>query len=127
MFAAGSFFIIFLLCVLLRRDWIACLLLVAFSATYNLLGAGGNLSFELLAAVLVSFVVFLIIRKCGLLSMFVLQYCVSLTYIPATTNLSAWYAGYALSVLGILLTLSLYAFHTARGGQKVFTGKLLEE
>jgi hypothetical protein len=44
-----------------------------------------------------------------------------------TTNLSAWYASNGLLAAGVLLALALYAFHTALGGQKLFSGKLLEE
>ena len=44
-----------------------------------------------------------------------------------TTNLSAWYASSGLFVVGLVLALAIYAFHTALGGQKVFSEKLLEE
>lgn len=44
-----------------------------------------------------------------------------------TTNLSARYASNGLLAAGVLLALALYAFHTALDGQKLFSGKLLEE
>lgn len=40
---------------------------------------------------------------------------------------AAHYASSGLFVAGVVLALALYAFYTALGGQKVFSGKLLEE
>ena len=46
---------------------------------------------------------------------------------PMTLHFSAWYTNSALLLAGVVLALAIYAFHTTLGGQRVFTGKLLEE
>jgi hypothetical protein len=51
----------------------------------------------------------------------------SLLGFPLILHTSAWYTNSALIVVGVVLTLATYAFHTSLGGQKVFSGKLLEE
>ncbi len=125
--AAGLLFAVFLLCILFRRDWIVCLVLVLLSIVSSSLTSRSFLIVNVSVAIISTIVTFFVARRLGLLALFVFQYCDVLAFLPATTNFSAWYAGYALSVLGVLLTLAIYAFYTSLGGQKVFAGKLLEE
>ncbi|HEX4951616.1 MAG TPA: hypothetical protein VFZ34_33470 [Blastocatellia bacterium] len=64
----------------------------------------------------------------GLLSLVAALWAGSvLRWFPVTTNFSAWYTGTGLFVAGVLLALAGFAFYTSLGGQKVFSGKLLEE
>jgi hypothetical protein len=44
-----------------------------------------------------------------------------------TTNTAVWYFGSSLIIACLIIALAIYAFYAALGGQKVFTGKLLEE
>ena len=44
-----------------------------------------------------------------------------------TTELTAWYATEVIIGLGIALVLAAYGFYTSLGGQKLLSGKLLEE
>ena len=46
--------------------------------------------------------------------------------VPLTTDLSVWYAGYMITMIIIVLAIAGWAFHTSLGGQKLFTGDLLE-
>lgn len=50
-----------------------------------------------------------------------------LYYFPTTPDFSAWYAQGTIFVLVVYLAICGYGFYTSLGGQKVFTGKLLEE
>ena len=51
----------------------------------------------------------------------------ALSVFPVTLNFSAWYAGTGLVPLIAVLALAGFAFYTSLGGQKMFSGKLLEE
>ena len=46
---------------------------------------------------------------------------------PITTQLPAWYVGIGLTGIGLLLALTLYAFHTSLGGRPLFGRAILEE
>jgi len=45
---------------------------------------------------------------------------------PVTTHLSRWYAPPALTGLAVIAALAFYGFHTARAGQPIFTGAVLD-
>ena len=47
--------------------------------------------------------------------------------VPVTTDFSAWYSGYTVAILVVVLALAGWAFHTSLGGQKLFEGGLLDE
>jgi hypothetical protein len=78
-----------------------------------------------LAAGLLGFGLFLVARRYGLLALYVFGLCDLASHLSA--HFSAWYAGSTFFFLAALLALALYAFYTSLGGQKVFSGKLLEE
>lgn len=48
-------------------------------------------------------------------------------FYPVTSNLTAWYASSFVLIAVVLLALAVYSFYISLGGQKVFSGKLLEE
>jgi hypothetical protein len=43
-----------------------------------------------------------------------------------TTDFSAWYAGNTFFVVGVILALTGYAFHTALAGRKLFQESIFE-
>ena len=127
--ATGTLFIVFLTCMLVRRDWFAAFLLISLWVAINVLRL-----FDIIPMSIVVFiglqtglVYFLVARRYGLLALTLMGFSNVLAALPLTTNLSAWYASNAYLVAGVLLALAVYAFRTSLGGQKVFTGKLLEE
>jgi hypothetical protein len=46
--------------------------------------------------------------------------------VPLTIDLTAWYAVQALPVVGVVLALAAYGFHTSLGGKPAF-GRVLED
>lgn len=123
--SAGIFFVVFMACVLLRRDWLAIGVLSLLEIGIGLLGAGYLGVSALAYAVFVSIVPIIVARRYGLLASFIVSFC-DMAW-AMSSNLSAWYAGNTFLVFAILFGLAIYAFHTSLGGQKVFAGKLLEE
>ncbi|MBL8204054.1 MAG: hypothetical protein JNM09_07480, partial [Blastocatellia bacterium] len=124
-FAAGVFFVIFMACVLLRRDWIAAVFFVVLGIAATIPTSSESWFAATLSASLIGFGYFFVARRYGLLALYVFGFCDIANHLSA--NFSAWYAGHTFLFLAVLLALAIYAFRTALGGQKVFTGKLLEE
>lgn len=120
-------FMLFLLRALTRRQWLATGIYVLIWVVQNAFKDINPMVIVPTALFLHSLVVIALLRF-GLTT-FTIGYFVSelLGNVPLTTDFSAWYGGYALAALLAVLALAGYAFHTSLGGQKLFTGKLLEE
>ena len=108
------FFLLFVLRVLLRRSWAAA---VAFTLLFSLLGA---LDAHPLVSSLTTAVYFglaaVAVLQWGLLSLIVGVFVTGvLADVMATTQLSAWYFPYTLTVVGIPVALAAWAFYTATG------------
>ena len=125
-FVALTFtFLLTLLRVLLRRDWIAGAVVVVMCVLPGLLST--SLSVAAVGLTFGSLIVLTFIRF-GLLALAVsLMIFFWLNSLPFTTNLSAWYAGTSLFGMSLVTALAGYAFHTSLGGKSVFEGKLLED
>ncbi len=125
MLSLTMFFLLLLLRVLTRRQWLTASIwvLIWFLSTFANPGP--------------KMINLLIITLCGLLVLFVMLRSSLLAlvsgnfvFLPvgiSTSDFSAWYGNTSLSLLAVVLALAVYAFHTSLGGQKVFAGKLLEE
>jgi serine/threonine-protein kinase len=122
-----DFFLFFLLLLVVRREWLAAVLLVAILLTPWLFGVE-----YLWLSALTGFIFFalglLLLFRAGLLA-FVAYHVAAdlLTYLPLTTDLSAWYSG--VSTLGLLTVagLAVYGFWFACGGRALFTPGAAEE
>ena len=125
--AAGLFFLIFMMSVLLRRDWLMVCVFLSLMLIIGAFASPNPAPIAIPASLVIGCIILVVARRFGLLALFVLIPCQSLNLVPLTTNLSAWYAGNAFFVAGIYLAVAIFAFRTSLGGQKVFTGKLLEE
>ncbi len=117
-------FLLFLLRLLLRRDWLA-------AGLCSLLFVAGFYTGDWQS----SFTPFLVM---GLLAVAMTRYglvtfasaliaILALHNFPVTLNFSVWYAGIGLAPLVAMLALAVFAFYTSLGGQKVFQGSLLED
>jgi hypothetical protein len=119
-------FLILLLALLLRRDWLAFALGgLIFTTGLAFLG-GATIPSWINAAVTASLLVFVLYRY-GLLT-FMASMAFLHLYItfPVTIHLTAWYAtGFVIDLI-IMLAVAFYAFRTSLAGQPVFGGKLLE-
>jgi hypothetical protein len=117
----GVMFLLLLLYMLFKREWIAVVALGAIVTALNALAHGPHLvsswAWSLLTAALVLFV----LKRFGLLAYVVLEFFNQiLPFHPFSPNLSAWYAGGTEAALLVLFGVILYGFYTSLGGQSVF-------
>ena len=124
-YALGIFFVLFLLRLVLRKDWLAGIAAVILFSFTSLSDENPVLSFVMLALIWVS--ILLVLKRFGLLVLvtgLVVQNVLIL--FPVTTHLSRWYAAPALTGLAFIAALAFYGFHTARAGQPIFSGAVLD-
>ncbi|MBV9210178.1 MAG: hypothetical protein JOZ52_06090 [Acidobacteria bacterium] len=123
----GLLFLLLLLSMLLRKQWLA---IVAF---WLLFAAGLGLAFsnspldlaqKMLAAAAFTFV---LIRFGLLAACFAQLFLLHAEYYPYTTDFSAWYAGSAVFAIVSAVALIVYGFYISLAGQPLFRGGLLKE
>ncbi len=112
------FFLLFVLRVVLRREWAAAL---AFAGLFALLDLLGNQNRPVIAALL-TFVYFgsgaIVVVRWGLLSYAVGHFVTSMLMdLTATIDPSAWYFGNMLLLIGIVVGLAAWGFYTSLGGR----------
>jgi predicted Ser/Thr protein kinase len=118
------FFLLFVLRVLLRKEWLAAIVFVAIWATLKTLGSdypwieGPAWSLLYLVAVLVVFRFGFVALAVGL---FVTD---MLLNVPLTLDFSAWYVGSTLLPLLIVAALAIWGFYNALAGQKLWKTEL---
>jgi uncharacterized membrane protein (DUF441 family) len=119
-FAMGCFLLLFLLRVLLRRQWLAVAALILLLVTQTALGSDHKVIDASFAAIAGGLVIFTMIRF-GVLA-FVIYPLVTgaLASFPLTTDFSTWYAGSTIFALAVVLALTAYAFRTAVAGRPLF-------
>ena len=125
LYALGVFFVLFLLRLVLRKDWLATIAVVLLFSVSNLGDEYPIVAFALSAAIWIS--ILLVLKRFGLLVLvtgLVAQNVLIL--FPVTTHLSRWYAASALTGLAVIAALAFYGFHTARAGQRIFSGAVLD-
>ncbi|MBZ5500239.1 MAG: hypothetical protein LAP85_27915 [Acidobacteriia bacterium] len=120
-------FLLFMLRVLLRRTWAAAIAWSVITAT--MWGfAWKSLPIELIFFALINGVALFILKRFGLVANAAQTLFGSLLFgFPITTHLSAWYSGIGLKGLGLLLAMTLYAFHTSLGGRPLFSHAILKD
>ena len=119
------FFLLFLFRALLRNQWAAAAALVGIFAGLNAMASERPLFDALSTAIYFSMFAVAVLRW-GLTTLAVGIFVADLLLaMPATNNLSAWYATEALVLAGIAIALALWAFYTSLGGT-LFATDLLE-
>jgi hypothetical protein len=117
------FFILFVLRMLLRKQWAAML---AFTAFFTLLNALGNDRFWLggvTGLLYFGTAAFVIVRFGGLLAFVVGSFVSSLLFdVVLTVDSSAWYFSNTLFVLAVVAALTAWAFYTAVGRRPFASG-----
>jgi hypothetical protein len=117
-------FILTLLRMVLRRDWLASL---AWAAIVAAPIAGENPTLGWLGGAFRALMMLVVLRRGGLLSLAVaLFFMFSLIEVPITLDLGAWYAPRALPVVVALAALAAYGFRTSLGGKPLFGSSLLD-
>jgi serine/threonine-protein kinase len=115
------FVLIFVLRLLLRRDWLAAGAFVLVYVLLNVLGyPAAPLTGALFAAVQTGLLVFVMLRF-GLLALAAASFAyVLLILFPITADFSVWYAGVSLfAVIGVA-AIAAFAFHNSLAGRPLF-------
>ena len=126
LYSLGIFFLLFLVRLLVRKDWIAALVIVFLGAITN---TGGDYPWAtFLASAIIWLSIYLVLRRFGLLALVVgLVVQNMLATFPMTTHLSRWYASGAIAGMLTIIALALFALHSALAGQPLFSAKVLDD
>lgn len=119
-------FFLFVLRIILRKDWLAALAagLIGASALALTHQSATGVPFAVLGATLVVWCLY----RFGLLAMVSATFFLHLMiFYPVTSEFSAWYAGDFLLALIISLGLAFYGFYISLAGQPLFRRGLLED
>lgn len=126
LYALLIFFLLFLVRLAVRKDWLAALIIVFLGAVTNTGGDYLWVTFVASAGIWLS--IYFILRKFGVLALvtgLVVQNI--LAVYPVTTHLSRWYASGAIAGMAAILALAIYGFRIALAGQSLFGGEFLEK
>jgi serine/threonine protein kinase len=116
------FFLLFVLRVLLRKEWLAAVAFVALWATLKTLGSDYPW-IEGPAWTLLYGVGMLVVFRFGFVALFVGIFATNmLLNVPLTLDFSAWYATSSLLPLLGLAALAVWGFYNSLGGQKLWQG-----
>ena len=121
-----ALFFLFLLYIILRKEWLAALAawsIVALAMSLNYETPAG-VPFACLGALLIVWVLY----RYGLLALISAVFFFHLIiFFPVTSEVSAWYAGDFVLALFISLALALFGFYTSLAGQSLFSGEILKD
>ena len=127
LYSLSLLFILYLLSVALRREWLAQLLAFLFAFVPAAAGAEDPLVDIAVATVFAGIAVFVLTRV-GLLASSVLLATFLLTMrTPFTLDWSAWYAGRSFAVLGFFVLLLAGSAYLSLGGKPIFGKALLDD
>jgi hypothetical protein len=126
LFSLGVFFILFLLRLVVKKDWIAAMVIVFLGAVTN---TGGEYFWStFLFAAVIWLSIYLVLRRFGLLALVVgLVVQNTLVTFPMTTHLSRWYAAGAIAGILSVVAVALFAIYHALAGQPLFSSKALDD
>jgi predicted Ser/Thr protein kinase len=125
LFAMVFLFVLTLLRMVLRRDWLAFLVWVVFAAAPI---GGEDPRLGWIAGGLRALVILLVLTRGGLLPLATaLFFMFTLIEVPITLDVSAWYASRALPVVAALAGLAIYGFYASLGGKPMFGSRLLDD
>ena len=129
---AQAFMVVFLLLflsLLLRKDWAGTLLGTLILAAIFVVPAIGHERWVGLLAIAIAIVLFVFCaERFGPLALMATLVVFHIwVFYPITTHLTTWYASSFVLVSIILLALAIYCFFVSLGGQKILSGKLLQE
>jgi len=126
-FSFISLLLLLLFVAVLRRERIALVALwLLMTLLVTLVSRASVMMIPFLA--LGAFLVVFALKRYGLLALISTLFFYTLgVFYPMTTELTAWYASDFTIALVICLALAAYGFYTSLGGEKLWSGKLLDE
>ncbi|MGA2736934.1 MAG: serine/threonine-protein kinase [Bryobacteraceae bacterium] len=115
------FVLIFVLRVVLRRDWLAAGAFVSIYMVLNAIGTPASPALgALFAGIETGLLVFAMLRF-GLVTLIASSFVYELLLLfPITADFSAWYAGASLLALLSVAAMAAFAFHASLGGRPLF-------
>lgn len=117
----GFFFVIFLLRLLLRSQWLAAAAFVLLFSVMNSLRNGGDFWPAFCAFVIVYSLSAIALVRFGLVSLAAALFVTDLLLTtPMTANFSNWFIGSTIFVYASIAGLGIWAFYTALAGQKLW-------
>jgi len=120
------FFVIFMLRVLLRNQWLATAGFILIFSALQYFQSSHPVLDGVAALVIYGLVAGLVLRF-GLLALATFIFVDSLvTYTQVTTNTSAWYFGNDVLLLATVLALATWGFHTSIAGRRLWKQDLLD-
>ena len=126
LYSLAIFFILFLVRLLVRKDWIAAIVIVFLGTITNT--GGDYLWAALLSSAIIWVSIYLVLRRFGLLALVVgLVVQNMLVTFPMTTHLGRWYASGAIAGIMAIVAIALFALHSALAGQPLFSAKVLDD
>jgi serine/threonine-protein kinase len=125
LYALGIFFMLFLLRIVVKKDWIAALVIVFLGAITN---TGGDYFWAtFIAAAVIWLSIYIILRRFGVLALVVgLVVQNMLIVFPLTSHLGRWYAGGAIAGVVAIAAIALFAFSNALAGKRLFADTALD-
>jgi serine/threonine-protein kinase len=114
------FLMLFLLRVLLRKQWIAAVAFVAITSIVPAIGSANLWSVILENALFSGAVAFVLLRFGLLATIATYTSLLVLTTFPPTLDLSAWYVGLVPIPLLAVASIAIYGFRTSLAGRPVF-------
>ena len=122
--ALGYFFFLFLLRLVLRKEWLAAAAMVAIFVAIDVAQSDTPLADLGVGVLLFGSSVFVLLRF-GLVALVVLEFVAQiLIEMPVTRHLSAWYAPSGIFAIALVAGLAIYGFRTTLQGRPVFRGLL---
>lgn len=115
------FFVMFILRVLLRKEWLAAVAFIAIFATQDILSGSGHLLFRAGLLLVVYTIIVLVVFRVGFITLATALFVTNLLgSVPLTLDTSAWYFGAALFPLLSVVALALWGFYTSLAGRKLW-------
>ncbi|HJQ24698.1 MAG TPA: serine/threonine-protein kinase [Blastocatellia bacterium] len=124
----GLLFLLLLLYILLRRQWLAVAVLWALVAAVDGLAFVGPSLLMWAAPLAIATMIVIAVARFGLLTMMAFQFFFNLSFhYVVTTNWSSWYAESMYITLGLVVAVALYSFYVALAGQPLLRGAMLQD
>jgi serine/threonine-protein kinase len=126
LYALGCAFLLYLVHTVIRRPWAAYALLFLLVFVISL-GSQRDPLLTVIVATLFAAITVTVVVRLGVLALATCLALIPLAHASLTLDLSAWYAGRSLAMLGFYAALACAAFYVSLGGKPLFGRVLLED